>query len=187
MPASRPQSSPLSNSSRRPYRFNLGVGDGCMVPITTTQPVGDINVPKFGTNRLTGGLIRLVAFEWSKLMRTQIGSPSIVPTDDIQTVYTVLDDFGAPGRAYRETDADRADLETVIMGMLGGQFHNPIQVVGFNTSDGWSQDVSADVAQEIRLRCDLQGRDVPFYLEAFIERYKGRYRDVQLPLPMRMF
>ena len=119
-------------------------------------------------------------------MRTQIGSPSIVPTDDRQTVYMVLDDIGASGRVYRETDAYRADLEAVIMGMLGGQFHNPIRIVGFNTSDGWSQDVSADVAQELRLRCDLQGLDVPFYLEAFVERYEGRYHDVQLPLPMRM-
>ena len=120
-------------------------------------------------------------------MRTGIGSPSIVPADDSQTTYIVLDDFGVPGRSYRETDAGRADLEAVIMGMLEGQFHNPIRVVGFNTSDGWSQDVSADVVQEIRLRCDLQGRDVPFYLEAFVERYEGRYHDVQLPLPMRMF
>jgi hypothetical protein len=30
--------------------------------------------------------------------------------------------------------------------------------VGFNTAGGWSQDVSADVAQELRRRCDLQMR-----------------------------
>jgi hypothetical protein len=29
-------------------------------------------------------------------------------------------------------------------------------------------------------------RDVPFYLENFVERYEGRYRDVQLPLPIRL-
>jgi hypothetical protein len=29
-------------------------------------------------------------------------------------------------------------------------------------------------------------RDVPFYLENFVERYEGRYHDVQLPLPMRL-
>ena len=98
-----------------------------------------------------------------------------------------MDDLGDKGRAYRETDADRADLEAAIMGMLYGHYNNPIRVVGFNTTDGWSQDVSADVAQEIRLRCDLLGRDVPFYLEAFVERYEDRYHDVQLPLLMRMF
>ena len=120
-------------------------------------------------------------------MRARVGSPSIVPQGESPTIYIVLDDFGANGRAYRETDADRADLEAVIMGMLEGQYRNPISVIGFNVAEGWSQDASADVAKEIRLRCDLRGRDVPFYLEDFVERYEGRYHDVQLPLPMRLF
>ena len=56
----------------------------------------------------------------------------------------------------------------------------------FATAEGWSQDVSADVTQELRHRCDLQFRDVPFFLQDFVDRYEGRYRDVQLPLPMRL-
>jgi hypothetical protein len=120
-------------------------------------------------------------------MRTRIGSPSIIPHGVNQTIYLVLDDFGANGQAYRETDVDRADLEAVIMGMLEGQYLNPISVVGFNVAEGWSHDASADVAHEIRHRCDLQRRDVPFFLEGFVERYEGRYYDVQLPLPMRLF
>lgn len=48
------------------------------------------------------------------------------------------------------------------------------------------QDVSADVAQELRRRCDLQLRDVPFFLQDFVDRYEGRDHDVQLPLPMRL-
>jgi hypothetical protein len=120
-------------------------------------------------------------------MRAPVGSPSIIPQDESPTIYVVLDDFGANGRAYRETDADRADLEAVIMGLLEGQYRNPISVIGFNVAEGWSRDASADVAQEIRLRCDLRERDVPFYLEDFVERYEGRHHDVQLPLPMRLF
>jgi hypothetical protein len=27
---------------------------------------------------------------------------------------------------------------------------------------------------------------VPFFLQDFVDRYEGRYRDVQLPLPMRL-
>jgi hypothetical protein len=46
--------------------------------------------------------------------------------------------------------------------------------------------VSADVAHELRRRCDLQMRDVPFHLEDFVERHEGRYHDIQLPLPMRL-
>ena len=117
-------------------------------------------------------------------MRRSSWTPSIVPDDDDQNVYLVLDDFDCRGRAYRETDVERADLEAVIMDMLEGHHQNPVRVVGFNAAEKWSEDVSGDVAHELRRRCDLQQRDVPFYLEDFVERYEGRYHDVQLPLPL---
>jgi hypothetical protein len=75
-------------------------------------------------------------------------TPSIVPNGDDQNVYIVLDDFGRNGRAYRETDVGRADLEAVIMDLLEGEYKDPIRVVGFNTAVKWSQDVSADVAHD---------------------------------------
>jgi hypothetical protein len=118
-------------------------------------------------------------------MRKSGWTPSIVPKDkDDQKVYIVLDDFGRKGRAFRETDEEPTDLEAVIMDMLEGQYQNPIRVVGFNTAEKWSHDVSGDVAYELRRRCDLQLRNVPFYLEEFVERYEGRYHDIQLPLPL---
>jgi hypothetical protein len=86
-------------------------------------------------------------------------APSIVPSGDDQDVYLV-DDFGHNGRAYREADVETTDLEAVIADLLDGQYKNPIQVVAFNTAEKWSQDVSADVAHELRQRCDLQMRDV---------------------------
>jgi len=46
--------------------------------------------------------------------------------------------------------------------------------VGFNSREKSSQDVSADVARELRRRCDLQLRDVPFFLQEFVARYEGR-------------
>src|SRR4051812_26575666 len=60
-------------------------------------------------------------------------TPSIVPTDD-QTVYLVMDDFGKHGRAWRETDAEQIDLETIVTDLLEGQYSNPVRVVGFNTA-----------------------------------------------------
>jgi hypothetical protein len=119
-------------------------------------------------------------------MRRPGWTPFIVPNGDDQNVYIVVNDFGRNGRAYRETDVGRVDLEAVIMDMLEGQYNNPVRVVGFNTAEKWSQDVSGDVAHELRRRCDLQQRDVPFYLEDFVERHEGRYHDIQLPLPMRL-
>jgi hypothetical protein len=41
-------------------------------------------------------------------------SPTTVPRGTDATVYLVLDSFGAIGAAYRETDIERSDLETVI-------------------------------------------------------------------------
>ena len=119
-------------------------------------------------------------------MRKSTWTPSIVPGGDDHDVYLVLDDFGPNGRARPETDVEATDLETVIVDLLEGQYKNPVRVVAFNTAEKWSQDVSADVAQELRRRSDLQMRDVPFFLQAFVDSYEGRCRDVQLPLPIRL-
>jgi hypothetical protein len=119
-------------------------------------------------------------------MRGSHWTPSIVPNGDDQTVYLVADDFGKHGRAWAESAFETTDLETVIQDLLSGQYTNPIRVIAFNTAERWSEDVSEDVAQALRRRCDLQMRDVPFYLQDFTDCHEGRYRDVQLPLPMRL-
>lgn len=107
-------------------------------------------------------------------------TPSIVPRGDDQNVYLVVDDFGRNGRVYREADVETTDLETVVIDLLDGQYRNPIRVVAFYTAEGWSQDVSEDVAQELRRRCDLQLRDVPSNIQEFVEGYDGH--DPQLAL-----
>ena len=86
-------------------------------------------------------------------------TPSIVPNGTDQTVYIVLCDFGPLGQAYFETDPERADLETTITDLLSGQYDNPVRVVAFNTAEGWSQDVSEEVAREIMRRVGLIGGD----------------------------
>ncbi len=119
-------------------------------------------------------------------MRKSNWTPSIVPDGNDQTVYLVADDFGRNGRAWRETDCETADLETVIQDLLSGQYQSPIRVIAFNTAERWAEDVSEDVAHELRRRCDLQMRDIPTGLQNFTDRYEGRYHDVQLPLPIRL-
>jgi uncharacterized membrane protein len=108
-------------------------------------------------------------------------TPSIVPKAHDQTDYVVVDDFGRQGRAYREADVETADLETVIVDLLSGQYNDPIRVVAFNTAEGWSQDVTEDIAQELRRRCDLQLTDPPSNIQDFIERHE-RYDRQQLTL-----
>ena len=105
-------------------------------------------------------------------MRRSNWTPSIVPNDNDQTVYLVADDFGEIGRAWREADYEATDLETTIQDLLSGEYHNPIRVIAFNTAERWSEDVSEDVARELRRRCDLQLRDVPSTIQDFVERHE---------------
>jgi hypothetical protein len=97
-------------------------------------------------------------------------TPSIVPAGNI---YLVMGDLGRLGRVWREADAEHTDLETVIRELVEGQYKIPVGVFGFNPFEGWSRDVSEDVAQEIRRRCDLQAQDVPSALQDFAERHEG--------------
>ena len=62
----------------------------------------------------------------SEYMRT---SPSIVPRDDDQDIYLVMDDFGGRlGRAWRETEPDSTERETLIRDLLDGQYSNPVRI-----------------------------------------------------------
>jgi len=96
-------------------------------------------------------------------------TPSIVPQGDDQNVYLAVDDLGRIGRVWREADVETTDLETVILDLLEGQYKNPVRVVAFNTAEKWSPDVSTDIAEELRRRCDLQLRDLPSSIRAFVE------------------
>ena len=99
-------------------------------------------------------------------------SPSIVPGIDRDTCL-VLDDFGPIGRAWSEIDVEDTDFETVITNLLDGRFSNPISVVAFNTAEGWSRDVSEEVAQILTQRCAEQRRDLVSSVQEFVDRYQN--------------
>jgi hypothetical protein len=100
-------------------------------------------------------------------------TPSILPGGRDQTVYLVADYFGRIGRAWSEADYEGTDLETVLQDLMSGQYKNPIRVIAFNTAERWSEDVSEDVASEIRRRCDL---NVPSAIQDFVERHETHNR-----------
>lgn len=108
--------------------------------------------------------------------------PSIVPAGDDQTVYLVKDDLGHLGAVWREADAEITDLETVITDLMAGEYNDPLRVIAFNTTERWSEDVSEDVAREIRRRFDLQLADAPSGLQDFVERNEGNHRQLALRL-----
>jgi hypothetical protein len=60
-------------------------------------------------------------------------TPEIATYGADQTVYLVVDRFGALGTVYRETEVERVDLEAITADFMSGQFNDPIRVVAFNT------------------------------------------------------
>src|SRR5579872_2352462 len=83
-------------------------------------------------------------------------SPPIVPHEPQQDTYLVLDDFGGMlGHAWRETDANGTDRETLIHDLLDGRYNYPIRIIAFNTAEGWSRDVTVEIADELR-HCNIE-------------------------------
>ena len=40
----------------------------------------------------------------------------------------------------------------MVRNLLEGQYENPVRIVAFNTAEGWSRDVTVDIADEPRQR-----------------------------------
>jgi hypothetical protein len=99
-------------------------------------------------------------------------SPSIVPEDTNRAVYLVLDHFGVLGRVWRETDETDANRARVIQDLLDGQYEEPVRIVAFNTAEGWSRDVTDDIARELRKRCADRG-ETPERLQDFLDEHGG--------------
>ncbi len=95
-------------------------------------------------------------------------SPSIVPDDTNRDVYLVLDDFGRLGKAWRETDEAEANRTTLVLNLLDGQYEDPVRIVAFNTAEGWSRDVTVDIADELRRRF-VEYDEVPESVLKFLE------------------
>ena len=99
-----------------------------------------------------------------------MSTPPLAPklTDDV-TVYLVLNDFGPLGRAYVETDEADANEMDVVSNISSGQYTKPIRVVAFNIAEGWSRDVTEDIAQAL-LERDASEGDLSESAQTFVGR-----------------
>jgi hypothetical protein len=112
-------------------------------------------------------------------MRQMTFTPSLVPKAD-GTVYIVLDDFGSIGCSYRETDINDCDRASVVNDLLQGQFHNPVRVIAFNTTEGWSADASEEIARAVLEHARAEGETLPSKVQAFCERHTVEYLQADL-------
>ncbi|MDH6259214.1 hypothetical protein [Bradyrhizobium sp. BR13661] len=92
---------------------------------------------------------------------------SAVPYGADQTLFVVIDRLDKA----TEIRVERSDLEAAIGEMVAGCFNDPIKVISFNTLEHWMRDISADVADEIQARCDIDGVTLPDYLSDFVESH----------------
>jgi hypothetical protein len=78
------------------------------------------------------------------------GSPSIVPDSLGRDVYLVLDDYGGGcGLAWSEADVADTGRPMLIRNLLEGLYFAPVRIVAFNTAEGWSRDVTDEIAAEL--------------------------------------
>jgi hypothetical protein len=94
--------------------------------------------------------------------------PSIIPSPP-ETVYLAEDDYGHIGRSFRETELPGPIAKPRCATFC--QYHNPIRVVAFNTVEGWSRDVSYEMATELRRHSELEGFEIGGTLNDFVEAY----------------
>jgi len=109
---------------------------------------------------------------------------TLVPTPiNEQTVYLVLDDLGKRGRVWREIDEARANEQAIINNILSGQYERPLRVVAFEIDDGWSCDVTKEVAGKL-LDVARQGRLLGDGVWEFIERVIAGATTTMNPTPI---
>jgi hypothetical protein len=92
-----------------------------------------------------------------------------VPREADQDTYLVLDDFGGRlGRAWRETDEQATDRQTLIRDLMDGQYGHPARIVALNSAEGWSRDVTKDIADELRRRF-VEYDEVPVSVQELLD------------------
>jgi hypothetical protein len=93
-----------------------------------------------------------------------------LPNDDTD-VYIVIEDFGDLGRSFRETDLAEADLGTIVRNMISGEYRDPLRVIAFNTVEGWSRDVSEEIAYDVLDRAYDADTTLSAGAKRFIDRH----------------
>jgi hypothetical protein len=97
---------------------------------------------------------------------------SIVPTSPHIT-YLLMDEIGEYGNVWREMSEDEANEATIVQWIIEGQINRVVKIVAFNTDEGWSRDITHDIATKL---VDLNQSGVTLGAAAreFVERVTGK-------------
>ena len=98
---------------------------------------------------------------------------SIVPASE-HTTYLLLDEMiNQHASIWPEISADEASEATIVQRIIEGQFSRPIKVVAFNTEQGWSRDVTQEIATKL-LDLNRNGVALSAAAREFVERVMGQ-------------
>ena len=97
---------------------------------------------------------------------------SVVPNTEHVT-YLLLDEIGSYGPIWREMSDGEANEATIIDWIAQGQFDCPLRVVAFNTEEGWSRDVTREIAARL-LDLSHQGVALGAAARDFVVRVTGQ-------------
>ena len=99
-------------------------------------------------------------------MRRQ--TPSLAPDFNFDA-YLVVDELETCS-VYREADEFEANRGEVIQQITEGQFHKAVRVIAFNIAEGWSRDVTEDIANEIMDHALRKAEHLSRSAQEFVER-----------------
>jgi hypothetical protein len=85
----------------------------------------------------------------------------------------LLDEIGRYGPIWREMSDGEANEATIIDWIAQGQFDNPLRVVAFSTEEGWSRDVTQEIATRL-LDPNQNGVALGAVARDFVERVTGQ-------------
>jgi hypothetical protein len=97
---------------------------------------------------------------------------SIVPSTE-HTTYLLMDEIGENGNVWREMSEGEANESTIVQWIIDGQFSRPIRIVAFNTDDGWSYDMTRNIATKL-LDLNQDGVALSAAARDFVERVTGQ-------------
>ena len=96
-------------------------------------------------------------------------TPSLVPVSESSDVYLVLDELVTFGRVWRELSEEAANKQAVLNLIANGEFQDPVRVIAFNAVEGWSRDVSGQIAEALLEREASEG-DLSYSARIFVGR-----------------
>jgi hypothetical protein len=108
----------------------------------------------------------------------------LLPNNDAD-FYLVIEGFGARGPSFLETDLAQADRDTIVRNFISGQYEDALRVVSFNVAEGWSRDVSEDIAGDIIDRAYEADKMLTDNTKRFIDLHLDHQRRPRAPSVLR--